>query len=40
MYEHDTSTHTGTRVSFKADYEIFHDTTVYEYETIRKRMQL
>ncbi len=39
MYEHDTSTHTGTRVSFKADYEIFHDTTVYDYETIRKRMQ-
>ena len=39
MYEHDTSDHTGTKVSFKADYEIFHDTTVFDYETIRKRMQ-
>ena len=39
MYEHDTSDHTGTIVTFKPDYEIFHDTTTFDYETIRKRMQ-
>ena len=36
---HDTSDHTGTIVTFKPDYEIFHDTLEFDYETIRKRMQ-
>jgi len=39
LVEHDTSDHTGTIVTFKPDYEIFHDTLVFDYETIRKRMQ-
>ena len=39
LYEHDTSTHTGTIVTFKPDYEMFHETLVFNYETIRKRMQ-
>ena len=39
LYEHDTSSHTGTIVTFKPDYEMFHETLVFNYETIRKRMQ-
>lgn len=39
LYEHDESTHTGTVVTFKPDYEMFHETLVFNYETIRKRMQ-
>lgn len=39
LYEHDSSTHTGTIVTFKPDYEMFHETLVFNYETIRKRMQ-
>ena len=39
LYEHDTSDHTGTIVTFKPDYEMFHETLVFNYETIRKRMQ-
>ena len=30
---------TGTTVTFKPDYEMFHETLVFNYETIRKRMQ-
>lgn len=33
------SDHTGTTVIFKADPEIFKETTVYSYETLHKRMQ-
>ena len=39
LYEHDSSTSTGTTVTFKPDYEMFHETLVFNYETIRKRMQ-
>jgi DNA gyrase subunit B len=39
LYEHDTSDHTGTIVTLKPDYEMFHETLVFNYETIRKRMQ-
>lgn len=39
LYEHDSSDHTGTIVTFKPDYEMFHETLVFNYETIRKRMQ-
>ena len=39
LYEHDTSDHTGTIVTFKPDYEMFHETLIFNYETIRKRMQ-
>ena len=39
LYEHDSSSHTGTTVTFKPDYEMFHETLVFNYETIRKRMQ-
>ncbi|MDL2292948.1 DNA topoisomerase (ATP-hydrolyzing) subunit B [Acholeplasma sp. OttesenSCG-928-E16] len=34
-----TSTHTGTITSFKADPEVFTETTVYEYEQLRSRCQ-
>ena len=34
-----TSEGTGTTVVFKADKEVFKETTVYEYETLRKRLQ-
>ena len=30
---------TGSRVIFKADYEIFQETLVYDYETLRTRIQ-
>ena len=30
---------TGTTVVFKPDAEIFRETTVYDYETLRKRLQ-
>jgi len=30
---------TGTRITFKADEEIFKDTTVYDYDTLRTRIQ-
>lgn len=33
------STGTGTTVVFKADAEIFRETTVYDYETLRSRIQ-
>ena len=39
LVEHDTSDHTGTIVTFKPDYEMFHETLVFDYELIRKRMQ-
>ena len=39
LVEHDTSDHTGTIVTFKPDYEMFHETLVFDYEIIRKRMQ-
>ena len=39
LYEHDSSTSPGTTVTFKPDYEMFHETLVFNYETIRKRMQ-
>ena len=39
LYEHDTSDHTGTIVTFKPDYEMFHETLIFDYETIRERMQ-
>ena len=34
-----TSEGSGTTVVFKADKEVFKETTVYEYETLRKRLQ-
>ena len=34
-----TSDHDGTRIRFKADPEIFTDTTEYDYETLQKRMR-
>ena len=34
-----TSTHTGTKVIFKADPIMFTETTVYTYETLRARIQ-
>lgn len=34
-----TSDSTGTTVIFKADYEIFKETTNYDYETLRQRLQ-
>ena len=34
-----TSDHTGTLIRFKADPEIFTETTEYEYETLQKRMR-
>jgi DNA gyrase subunit B len=30
---------TGTKITFKADPEIFKDTTVYEFETLQKRLR-
>ncbi|RJX26310.1 MAG: DNA topoisomerase (ATP-hydrolyzing) subunit B [Acholeplasma sp.] len=33
------STHTGTIVTFKADHLVFTETTVYEYEILRNRIQ-
>ena len=39
LYEHGTSDHTGTIVTFKPDYEMFHETLIFDYETIRERMQ-
>lgn len=34
-----SSTHTGTIVSFKADHLVFTETTVYDYEILRNRIQ-
>jgi len=34
-----TSNHTGTIVTFKADHLVFTETTVYEYEILRNRIQ-
>lgn len=34
-----TSEHTGTVISFKADGNVFTETTVYEYEILRNRVQ-
>ena len=34
-----TSTHTGTVVTFKADANVFTETTHYDYETLRNRIQ-
>lgn len=39
LYEHGESDHNGTVVTFKPDYEMFHETLIFDYETIRKRMQ-
>ncbi|MBU1141093.1 MAG: type IIA DNA topoisomerase subunit B, partial [Firmicutes bacterium] len=33
------STHTGTIITFKADHLVFTETTVYEYEILRNRIQ-
>ncbi len=34
-----TSDHTGTKITFKPDPEIFTETTVYNYDTVRSRLQ-
>ncbi|HAX01997.1 MAG: DNA gyrase subunit B [Tenericutes bacterium GWC2_34_14] len=34
-----TSTHTGTIVTFKSDHLVFTETTVYDYEILRNRIQ-
>ncbi|MCD8561953.1 MAG: DNA topoisomerase (ATP-hydrolyzing) subunit B [Acholeplasmataceae bacterium] len=34
-----SSTHTGTIVTFKADHLVFTETTVYDYEILRNRIQ-
>lgn len=39
LIEHGESNHTGSQVTFKADKEIFTETTVYDYETLRARIQ-
>ena len=39
LIEHGESNHTGSQVTFKADPLIFTDTTVYDYETLRARIQ-
>ena len=39
LKEHGESDHTGSQVTFKADKLIFTDTTVYDYETLRARIQ-
>ena len=39
LYEHGESDHTGSIVTFKADAEIFTDTTSYDYEILRARVQ-
>ncbi len=39
LIENGVSDHTGSIVKFKADPEIFTETTVYDYETLRARIQ-
>lgn len=39
LHEHGTSTHTGTIVTFKPDYEMFHETLLFDYQTIAERME-
>ncbi|MCR5350576.1 MAG: DNA topoisomerase IV subunit B, partial [Acholeplasmatales bacterium] len=39
LIEHGESNHTGSQVTFKADSQIFTDTTVYDFETLRARIQ-
>ncbi len=39
LIEHGVSNHTGSCVTFKADPLIFTETTVYDYETLRSRIQ-
>ncbi len=39
LFEHGESNHTGSMVTFKADPLIFTDTTVYDYEILRARVQ-
>ena len=39
LYEHGTSDHTGTIVTFKPDYEMFHETLLFDYKTIAERME-
>lgn len=39
LKEFGESNHTGSRVKFKADKEIFTETTTYDYETLRSRVQ-
>lgn len=39
LIEHGVSSHTGSQVEFKADAQIFTETTVYDYETLRARIQ-
>ena len=39
LYEHGTSDHTGTIVTFKPDFEMFHETLIFDYDTIKDRMQ-
>ena len=39
LYEHGTSEHTGTIVTFKPDYEMFHETLLFDYKTIAERME-
>jgi len=39
LKEHGTSNHTGSQVTFKADPLIFTETTHYDYETLRSRIQ-
>ena len=39
LIEHGESTHTGSTVTFKADAEIFTETTTYTYEILRSRIQ-
>ncbi len=39
LIEHGVSDHTGSIVKFKADPQIFTETTVYDYEILRSRIQ-
>ncbi len=39
LKEFGESNHTGSQVKFKADPQIFTETTVYDYETLRSRVQ-
>ncbi len=39
LKEYGESNHTGSRVTFKADPLIFTETTTYDYETLRSRIQ-
>ena len=39
LYEHGTSDHTGTIVTFKPDFEMFHETLLFDYKTIAERME-